>query len=102
MENVPVVVEADVSLERAGSKKNQAVPERLVLLLGATDLERGDVDPPHDVVACGTVAEEIVPQDRQRVEQGGPAEVEEVGVSELDFERALPTRSSDNVPDASR
>jgi hypothetical protein len=90
VDDVPVVVEADVSLERAGSKENQAVPERLVVLLGSTDLERRHVDPSHDVVARGPAPEQTVTQDRQGVEQGGPAEVEEVGVSELDFERALP------------
>ena len=102
VDDVPVVVEADVSLERAGSKENQAVPERLVLLLGSADLERRHVDPSHDVVARGPAPEQTVTQDRQGVEQGDqPRSKKSASPSSISSERC-PTSSSDNVSDASR
>jgi hypothetical protein len=63
MDDVPVFVEADISREGAGPKPNEPIAERLVSLLGPTDLERRDIDPPHDVVLRWPGPKEIVADD---------------------------------------
>jgi hypothetical protein len=51
MEDVSIVIEADIGFEVTGPKANQLVPEWLVSLGGSAHRERGNLDPPHGVLA---------------------------------------------------
>ena len=59
------------------------------MLLRQTHLKRRDLDPAHDIFVGRARFEHPVPDDRQGVEQGRPAKIEEIGTAQLEFERPL-------------